>query len=245
MITLVFINSRAQILSTVLKSLRVFALVAGIWFLIMVILSFTSLPFWMYYNLSYTSDKLNQAPNYIVVMSGSGIPSESGLMRTYKAAEVASEFPLSKVIIAMPGDISNSTSSCYLMKKELMMRGVEADRIGFENHGTNTRSQAVGVGALIEKKSNVLIVTSPEHVFRTVKSFKRVGFEKVSSQAAFDQPVEASFLFNDDELGGNTMVPEIGENTKVRYQFWVHFKYQIIVYREYCALAYYWLKDWV
>ena len=43
----------------------------------------------MYYGLSISAQKLESPPKHIVVMSGNGIPSESGLMRTYYASEVA------------------------------------------------------------------------------------------------------------------------------------------------------------
>ena len=52
-------------------------------------------------------------------------------------------------------------------------------------------------------------------------------------------------IFEDVELGGNTTVPNIGKNTKIRYQFWTHLKYQTIVYREYTAIAFYKLKGWI
>ena len=72
----------------------------------------------MYYNLSFSNQKLKTPPQYIVVMSGNGIPSESGLMRTYFASEIAKKHPSTKIIITMPGDTTDTASACYLMKKE-------------------------------------------------------------------------------------------------------------------------------
>ena len=217
----------------------------GVIFISIIILSFTSIPFWMYYYLGQSETKLETDPAYIVVMSGGGIPSESGLMRTYMTAEVANKFEDAKIIVTMPGDYTDTLSSAYLMKKELMIRGVNGDRIIFENKGTNTRSQALEVNRLMDNKLPTLIVTSPEHMYRSVKSFQKIGFTMVSGQAAFAQPLEASFSFKDEELGGNNMMPNIGNNTQLRYQFWNHLNYQLIVYREYCAITFYKLKGWL
>jgi uncharacterized SAM-binding protein YcdF (DUF218 family) len=199
----------------------------------------------MYYNLGVSEHELTEEPKYIVVMSGSGIPSESGLMRTYKAAEIAKEYEFAKIIITMPGDTSDTTAACYLMKNELMIRNVAKDRIFFENIGTNTRSQALEVQKLIKGNPPIVIVTSPEHIFRSIKTFHKIGLTNIAGKAAYSQPVLASFDFDDDDLGGNNMIPNIGKNNQLRYQFWSHLKYQIIVYREYSAIAFYKLKDWI
>ncbi|MCB9361306.1 MAG: YdcF family protein [Flavobacteriales bacterium] len=208
-------------------------------------MSFTSIPFWMYYYLGQSETKLDTNPAYIVVMSGGGIPSESGLMRTYMTAEVAHKFTDAKIIVTMPGDYNDTLSSAFLMKKELMIRGIDGNRIIFENKGTNTRSQALEVNKLMDNKLPTLIVTSPEHMYRSIKSFQKIGFSNISGQAAFAQPAEASFLFEDKELGGNNMILNIGNNTQIRYQFWNHLNYQLIVYREYCAITFYKLKGWI
>lgn len=178
-------------------------------------------------------------------MSGNGIPSESGLMRTYFASEIAKKHPSTKIIITMPGDTTDTASACYLMKKELIIRGVENNRISFENVGTNTRSQAQEVKKLVKGNPSIIIVSSPEHIYRSLKTFHKIGLTNITGEAAFEKPVEASFLFQDDELGGNNIVPNIGNNTQIRYQFWSHLKYQIIVYREYTAIAFYKLKGWI
>ncbi|MDB4534432.1 YdcF family protein [Vicingaceae bacterium] len=243
--TLAFIKFFKKILSIVKQPLKWITLCFGIIFIIIIILSFTTLPFWMYYDLSVSDQKLESEPKYIVVMSGSGIPSESGLMRTYYASEIAKAYPNTQVIVTMPGDTTDTNSACYLMKKELIIRGIERDRISFENIGTNTRSQAQEVKKIIKGNPSTLIITSPEHIYRSLATFNKVGLTKVTGHAAFEEAVEASFIFEDDELGGNNVVPNIGNNTQIRYQFWSHLKYQVIVYREYAAIAFYKLKGWI
>ena len=211
----------------------------------MIILSFTTAPFWMYYYLGVSHNALKTNPDYIVVMGGGGMPSETGLMRTYFASKAANKYPDAKLIIALPGDIADTLDATYLMKKEIVMRGVESDRIFFEPKGTNTRSQALEIKKLLDNNSNILLITSPEHMYRSVLAFKKTGLINTGGEPAFEKAIGSLLYFDDDELGGRDIVPDIGSNIQLRYQFWNHFKYQIIVYREYFAIAYYKLKGWI
>ena len=199
----------------------------------------------MFYDLSLSETKLTSPPEYIVVMSGGGIPSESGLMRTYKTAEVANIYTDAKVIVTMPGDTADTNASCYLMKQEIVLRGVNPNRIIFENIGTNTRSQAQEVQKIIKTNAPVLLITSPEHIYRSIKCLNKVGLTNVSGEPSWAQEMEADFSFNDEKLGGNKAIPNIGNNIQLRYQFWNHLGYQIRVYREYLAIAFYKLKGWI
>jgi len=230
---------------TLKKALKWILFSFGVVFLIIITLSFTTLPFWMYYALSISDQKLESAPKYIIIMSGNGIPSESGLMRTYYASETAKAHLNAKIIVTMPGDTSDTTSASYLTRKELVTRGIKHNRISFENIGTNTRSQAQEVKKLIKGNPSIIIISSPEHIYRSLATFHKVGLTKATGNAAFEKPVKASFLFEDNELGGNNILPNIGNNTQIRYQFWSHLKYQVVVYREYTAIAFYKLKDWI
>ncbi|MDB3887440.1 YdcF family protein, partial [bacterium] len=243
--TLAFIKPLKNIFSLFIKPIKYIVISLGILFILMLVLSFTSLPFWGYYYLSYPDKKLNKNPEYIVIMSGSGIPSESGLIRTFYGAEAANKFPAAKIVIAMPGKINDSTSTIQKTKEELILRGVLPQQILFENKGTNTRSQALYSKEIIPLNANILIVTSPEHIYRTVKSFEKVGYRNCSGSAAFEKNNEASFAYKDDQFGGNTIVPNIGKNRQLRYQFWNHLKYEILICREYTAIAFYKLKGWI
>jgi hypothetical protein len=78
-----------------------------------------------------------------------------------------------------------------------------------------------------------------------VKTFIKAGLENTGGEPAFEKAIEANLDFDDDELGGNKSIPDVGNNTQLRYQFWNHMKYQIIVYREYFAITYYKLRAWI
>jgi uncharacterized SAM-binding protein YcdF (DUF218 family) len=110
--------------------------------LLMMILAFTSAPFWVWYKMGVKKAGINRPPDYIVLLGGGGMPSESALMRTYYTAGIAGYYNRSKIIIAMPGDTSDNQSTLMLMKKELVLRGISPQRILLEDSGTNTRAQA-------------------------------------------------------------------------------------------------------
>ena len=220
--------------------------VLGFCFFIMILLSFTTLPFWMYYNLGRSKNTVCfTEPNYIIVLGGGGIPSESGLMRTYKASQLSLKYPTAKVIIALPGDTSDCISSVNLMRREIIYRGVDSTKILLEPTGTNTRMQALQILSIIDENSKILLVTSPEHMYRAIRVFKTAGMINTGGSSAFEKAIESDLGFDLEKLGGNQFVLDLGDNTQFRYQFWNHFKYQIIIYREYFAITYYKIKGWI
>ncbi len=228
------------------KTLRNLFVVAGILFAIFIALAFTTLPFWGFHWLGTSKSGIKETPKTIVLLGGSGMPSESNLIRSWYAAQAARGFPGAKLIIAMPGDLSDSLSTPALMKKELELRGVKPGRISFENKGTNTRAQAINCTGLIKMQQPVLLVSSPEHMRRTVLCFEKAGFENVNALPAFENAPEADLTFKDDELGGNTLLaPDVGQSISVRYQIWNHLKYEIMIARELSALTYYKLRGWI
>lgn len=229
-----------------LRLLRRILVAIGIFFTICVLIAFTSAPYWAYHWLGTSMSELKWKPEVIIQLGGGGMPSQSNLMRSWYTGKAAQSFPEAKVIIAMPGELSDSTGTPLKMKEELLVRGIESGRILFENEGTNTRSQALNCKGLVKMQAPILLITSPEHMRRAILCFQKAGFEKVNAIPAFENAAEADFRFKDDELGGNkTLVPDVGQNTNVRYQVWNHLKYEILVAREMLALAYYKLRGWI
>jgi uncharacterized SAM-binding protein YcdF (DUF218 family) len=229
-----------------LRIIRNLLLLFGFFFLICVILAFTTLPFWGYHWLGTSKSELKGEPGFIILLGGGGMPSESNLMRSWYTEKAAKSFPTSNIIVAMPGDLSDSLSTPQLMRKELLQRGIFSGQIGFENNGTNTRAQALEFKKIADLQKPVLLITSPEHMRRAVLCFRKVGFEKVYALPAFENAVEADLSFYDNELGGNkVIIPNVGNKISVRYQVWNHLKYEILITREMVALAYYKLRGWI
>ncbi|MCY1719293.1 YdcF family protein [Prolixibacteraceae bacterium Z1-6] len=229
-----------------LRLLRNLLVLIGFFFLICVILALTSAPFWGYHWLGTSKSELRWKPETIVLLGGGGMPSQSNLMRSWYVEKAAKSFPNANVIVAMPGDLADSLSTPQLMKNELVLRGVNPGLISFEPEATNTRAQALNCQRFIKMQTPVLLVTSPEHMRRSVLCFKKAGFEKVNALPAFENAAEADFSFKDDELGGNTiLVPNVGQNINLRYQLWNHLKYEILIAREMVAMTYYKLRGWM
>jgi uncharacterized SAM-binding protein YcdF (DUF218 family) len=243
------------------KFLKLFMISLGGIFAVSIILAFTSAPFWMWYDLSVSKAGVNRPPEYIVVLGGGGMPSESGLMRCWYAAKMANYFTRAKVIIALPGNTRDSLSSVNRMKKELIFRGVEPERIILEDSGTNTRAEALNILKICTKHNvqctnnnfagsskklpSILLVSSPEHIYRAVLTFKKAGFLKVDGVPAFEEAIESDLSFTGRRLGGRRWVPDIGNNITLRYQFWTQLHYEELILREVFALGYYWIQGWI
>ncbi len=217
----------------------------GVVMLLMLIISFTTLPFWGIYRLATSHSDFDFTPDYIVVMGGSGIPGKSGLIRTYYAAQAAKQFPEAKIIIATPTSKAHIDSTGFKMAQEIRLRQIE-QTILFENKGTNTRSQALYISQMLNpQEDKLLIVSSPEHIYRAASSFEKLGFSKVGGLPAFGKSIKVSLKFDAKRIGGKAFVPDVGDNKQLRYQFWNHWQYQIQLLREYVAILYYKLNDWV
>ena len=221
----------------------------GVLFLVMLILSFTTLPFWGYYWLGTSQSNITEKPDYIVLLGGGGMPSESNLMRAFFVFKAAKESPKSQIVISIPGNAADPNSTAHLVSDELICKGIDSTRILYEELGTNTRSQALHLQQFNSESltnKSILIVTSPEHMRRAILVFKKAGFTRLSALPAFENALEADLVFKDDDLGGNKLpIPDIGNHTSVRYQFWNHLKYEILIAREMAALGYYKLRGWI
>ncbi len=237
------IKSVSNYFSRILRNILV---VIGLFFSICVVFALTEQPFWGYHWLGTSKSEMKWKPTHIIMLGGGGMPSQSNLMRSWYVEKAAKTFPDATVIIAIPGEIADSLSTPQLVKKELIMRGLNPDKIVFESEATNTRAQALKCQKTIKMQTPILLVTSPEHMRRSVLCFQKVGFEKVNALPAFENALEADLSFKDDDLGGNkTGVPDVGKSINMRYQLWNHLKYEILIAREMVALTYYRLRGWV
>lgn len=214
-------------------------IVMGATFFILIVLSFTDIPYNAYHHLGTVNSSLSKEPDLIVVMGGSGMPSPDGLIRTYYAAEFAKQFPTAEIIVALPYNEADSLHQLQLMAHELIVKGVDSLRIKFEPLGYNTRSQAVNVARMnANSLSNkvVLLITSPDHMYRAVRSFKKVGFLTVGGIPAFETPCDEEIL-KDKSSKHNKL--------SLRYNMWSYLQYELLVIREYTAIAYYKINGWI
>ncbi len=239
---------QSLITQRVFKLFKSILLIFGIIYLLLVVFAFTSGPFWVYYWLGTSNIKPVENTEYFLLLGGGGMPEESNLMRSYYAAEAALKVPDAKIIIALPGDTGNAESSICLLAHELMVKGVSPERIIYEPHGTNTRAQALRISALNIngiKEKDVTIITSPEHMKRSILTFRKLGFANVDGYPAFHMAIESDIKFDNRKIGGRNYIPDIGNNISFRYRFWTHLKYEILIIREFAALFYYKLNGWI
>lgn len=215
----------------------------GVIFLVLFILSFTSLPYYAYHYLGTSYSRILKKTDLIIILGGNGMPGSDGLLRTFYGAKAALENSDAGIIIALPYGETDSLYQLNLMREELIIRGIDSARISFEPYGYNTRSQATNIAGLFNnelKNKSLLIVTSPEHTYRAVRTFHKAGFSHVAGLPTFECPVEPEKI-KDKTKTKDIRVRSLG----LRYNMWSYMHYELKVLREYCAICYYKLKGWI
>lgn len=225
---------------------RATLIAGGFFFASCILLAFTTLPFWMYYGLGTSGATYRFIPSTIILLGGGGMPSEQNLMRCFTASSLALKYPESRIIIALTKDSADKLygSDVWLMKQELVQRGIDSTRIVLETTGKNTHEQARNIVTVLSGKSEpVLVVTSPEHMYRSLRAFRKAGATQVGGEAAFEKALSADLKTGSKKSGPDKRSPD--SELQLRYQFWNHLKYQVSCYREYVAIAYYKIRGWI
>jgi uncharacterized SAM-binding protein YcdF (DUF218 family) len=212
--------------------------------LIALVLSFTDIPFYIYYGMATRGADLSRKPDYIVMLGGVGMPSPEDLIRTYTTAGAWHQESKSKVIIAFPSQPElEQWSPEILMAEDLILRGVDSASILFERRGFSTRSQALNIAEMIGVDNinsvGVRVVTSPEHMYRAIRVFRKIGFEYVGGTPAFESVIDEDKLIRGKRKNSEKRF------LKIRYNMWSYLKYEITILREFCAIGYYKLRGWI
>ncbi|HMP76472.1 MAG TPA: YdcF family protein [Kiritimatiellia bacterium] len=224
-------------------------LIAGYVFIFLLLAALLGLP-WKAYNwLSMSGEVHEGTPDVIVLMGGGGIPSESGLTRAWQTAREAARYPKARVIVAMPYEEGEGPAKRGAVQTELILRGVSESRLDQEGKGRHTREQAELVHAMLKgqaDKTRVMVVTSPEHVRRSVLAFRKAGFVHVRGRAVFSQELQADLAYGGEpKLEKPSAEALVGNSMMLRYRLWDNLLLEIKVTRELVALAYYRLKGWI
>ena len=205
---------------------------AGLMFVLCLLVGFLGLPRSLMMWMTGGDSTLPTGYRYVVVMGGAGIPSESGLIRTYHGAALAAGKKGVTCVVALPCDIAPERGSVGKMRDELVLRGVSPRSVVMEYRGVNTHEQAVNIAHLLGPAAltdSVVVVTSPLHIRRSLLCFRHAGFQNVAGFAAGSGEVEA----------------DIGSNTLLRYSFWGNLGAGLGVLREGMALVLYRVKGWI
>ena len=209
-----------------------------------IILALTDIPYFAYYRLGTVNAGVARKPDYIVMLGSMGIPSPDDLMRTYYTAEAWRKAPNANIIIAFPADTAlKEHSPELLMARELKIRSVDSVKIYFEKFGYSTRTQALNILDLLgrENAGNVTmrIITSPEHMYRAIRTFRKVGFYQAGGTPTFEKVIAEERLMK----GSHKKAEKTG--LTLRYRIWSYMIYEITVVRELCAIAYYKIRGWI
>jgi len=228
---------------------------SGLFALLFLAMQFTNLPWSLYRSLFEIPNLSTRSPTHILVMGGSGIPGESGLMRTFYGAQAARLHLDAEVLVAMPLGASDSEASrAYL--DELLLRGVQTNRVHILPDGRNTREQAIRMKDYLggqPSAATLLVVSNPEHIRRTVASLRRVGFTNVAAMPAHTLSIDDRLPWNVTELDApqdsipnvRSFIPDIGSSLHLRYDLWNNLGYTQLSIREYVGLLYYRLRGWI
>ncbi|MDA0577253.1 MAG: YdcF family protein, partial [Verrucomicrobia bacterium] len=205
---------------------------SAVLFFAQIVLGIIGMPRWIPSWFSTAEVKLAEPARTIVVLGGGGIPSESGLMRTYCAAAVGADHLEAEYICMLPADGDPNRSSVGRMRDELVLRGVPRERVELESHARNTHQQAVAVRTMLGEAAlgdPLLIVTSPSHARRALLCFRKAGFRQVACAVAESTGAEA----------------DMGQALFLRYGFWNALEAQVRCVRECVAMAYYKVRGWI
>ncbi len=215
----------------------------GIFSFVLLVFSFTRIPYDVQAWLGAYKSEYKFYPDEIIFLGGSGMPSESNLIRLYYVSALSKKYPQSRVMIVHPSD-ENVIAD---MRDELLLRGVDSTKIDIEKTGTNTHDQAMNVIHHFPRllKKHVLLVTSTESMLRTISTFRKAGFESVGGQSAYENPMFVDLGYNFKKSGGKIYSPDVSKNLALRYNFWNYLKLEISCLREFTALGYYWLNGWI
>lgn len=220
----------------------------GLFMLVLLILPTTRIPWQWYGALARPGNDATEDPSCLVLMGGGGVPSESGLVRSWKASEAAKHFPNAMVVVAMPIEPGEILPGA--VERELIMRGVEEGRLIREPQGRNTREQALEVRRLLvagegDPEPVVGLVTSPEHMKRTWKSFQAAGFDRLVAIPGWPEEIKADLRYDEGELGAPSLGGAVGGNSMLKYQYWDNLGLLIKCLREEVAMLYYRLMGWI
>lgn len=215
----------------------------GAIFIILLILSFTRVPFDIYRWLGEYGTEYQFKPEKIIMLGGSGMPSESNLIRLYYTADIAQHFPSASIIIAHPED----TAVTNLMGKYLNRNGVDSTRINYMLIGTNTREQVLNLQKSFEglEQNKIIVITSPENMYRTISVFEKLKFRHITGVSAFENAMFVDLNYNHQQIGGKVYSPDVSGSLNLRYNFWNYLKLEITCLREFAAIFYYKLNGWI
>ncbi|MBK7618778.1 MAG: YdcF family protein [Flavobacteriales bacterium] len=232
-----------QVVRFARHGLRKLLFVFGIGALLLTALACTRIPFDAHRWLGSAGGECTRPVGRIIVLGGSGMPSGPELLRLHHAAELAKADTTVRITVIHPGD----PKVIGAMVDELVLRGIAPSRITPLNEGDNTREQALAFWKHYPRNIPVALVTSPENMYRSVRAFQRANRSegRVCGSPAWENAMDHDFNYQHQNIGGKTWAPDVSNDPGLRYTFWNYLKLEITCLREFVAIGYYALNDWI
>lgn len=228
----------------------------GLLALLLLALQFTSLPWRAVRALARSPHATSSLPDpdasspasAILLLSGSGIPGESALVRIHYAAALAARFPAVPLWLAVP-DTPETAPQVRAYVDELALRGVDPARVQILGRGHNTAEQAAEAAALLPPTSGqppVLIVTTPWHIRRAAAALRHANPRlPLVVVPAWDKSVDDSPDPFPDPASpvADDIPPSPSFPSFFHYSVWTNLRYTLESIRETAALFVYALRN--
>jgi len=75
-------------------------------------------------------------------------------------------------------------------------------------------------------------------MYRSIRSLQKAGLKNVGGLPSFEKPISEQKLKSGKKNGQKVSLAW-------RYNFWSYLRHEILVLREYFAIAYYKIKGWI
>ncbi len=97
----------------------------------------------------------------------------------------------SPVVIVSAGDSnlkSGMPSNAFILKEQLIKNGVPLNRIVVDSLSKNTRDHGLNVSKILKNRDikEFILVTSPSHMYRSLRSFQKEGIQPIASVSRGD-----------------------------------------------------------
>ena len=212
----------------------------GLVFVLMFFLACTDIPYNALMRLAEVPS-CERPPRYIFVQGGNAFPSADALLLQYHLEKSREQFPEAKIYYCLPSVSSDTSGESYIRARLVSIADTCPLQLKVISDGVNTHDEIQKLVSLLPHDSlhcSLLLITKPEHYKRSIACLNRSGITDICGINTMDTPVPPSLLAHGEESKRSPAL-------LWRYNVWSYLQYEIIIFREYCAILYYRLKSYI
>lgn len=143
--------------------------------------------------ISYANTLPASNADYVIVLGAKvngSKPSKTLNARIKSAIEYLQKNPESKVIVSGGQGIGEDITEALAMSNTMIEKGIDVERIILEDKSTNTKENILFSKELIKNEdAKIVIVSSDFHIYRGVKTAKKLGFMNVTGCPSKSDPI--------------------------------------------------------